>query len=623
MGKIKVLDNLTIQKIAAGEVIERPASIVKELVENSIDANAKNIVVEINNGGKSYIRVTDDGDGIEEEDIPLAFEKHSTSKLKEINDLYSLLTLGFRGEALSSISAVAKVEILTKTSGNTAGVNAIIENGKIISKDKVGTPKGTTIIVKDLFYNLPVRKKFLKSDISESNNISDIVYKLALGNYNISFKFIKDNKVILNSSNKYDIKENIYSILGKDITKGLVPINFESNDIKINGFISNNNIYRSNRGHQYIYINGRYIVNSDISTTIEKHYRSLIPLNRFPVFIIYIDMDPGELDVNIHPTKQEVKFTSNSDILGLISNIIHERLFPSLNIPKFEEKETIKEDIPVLYEKSNSAGVIIRDYTGVSLVDDSTDTDEIKKVELPSKKITENNHNDYKKTITDNVLDDNNFLREINEDVLYEDDDTNNIKEILPEIRPIGIVFGTYIIGENNILNKLFFIDQHAAHERILYEKFRAEYNREAINIQQLITPEILDLTMKEFSLFTENIEFFRKLGFEVEEFGTTSIAIRGVPFLFGKPNIKNLFMDLLDNVDKDLKSSYDTRLDKLMKLACTSAIKSGDKISDIEIKSLLSDLSKCENPYSCPHGRPTIIEIPKNYIEKKFLRII
>jgi DNA mismatch repair protein MutL len=623
MGKIKVLDNLTIQKIAAGEVIERPASIVKELVENSIDANAKNIVVEINNGGKSYIRVTDDGDGIEEEDIPLAFEKHSTSKLKEINDLYSLLTLGFRGEALSSISAVAKVEILTKTSGNTAGVNAIIENGKIISKDKVGTPKGTTIIVKDLFYNLPVRKKFLKSDISESNNISDIVYKLALGNYNISFKFIKDNKVILNSSNKYDIKENIYSILGKDITKGLVPINFESNDIKINGFISNNNIYRSNRGHQYIYINGRYIVNSDISTTIEKHYRSLIPLNRFPVFIIYIDMDPGELDVNIHPTKQEVKFTSNSDILGLISNIIHERLFPSLNIPKFEEKETIKEDIPVLYEKSNSAGVIIRDYTGVSLVDDATDTDEIKKVELPSKKITENNHNDYKKTITDNVLDDNNFLREINEDVLYEDDDTNNIKEILPEIRPIGIVFGTYIIGENNILNKLFFIDQHAAHERILYEKFRAEYNREAINIQQLITPEILDLTMKEFSLFTENIEFFRKLGFEVEEFGTTSIAIRGVPFLFGKPNIKNLFMDLLDNVDKDLKSSYDTRLDKLMKLACTSAIKSGDKISDIEIKSLLSDLSKCENPYSCPHGRPTIIEIPKNYIEKKFLRII
>ena len=334
-------------------------------------------------------------------------------------------------------------------------------------------------------------------------------------------------------------------------------------------------------------------------------------------------MDPGELDVNIHPTKQEVKFTSNSDILGLISNIIHERLFPSLNIPKFEEKETIKEDIPVLYEKSNSAGVIIRDYTGVSLVDDATDTDEIKKVELPSKKITENNHNDYKKTITDNVLDDNNFLREINEDVLYEDDDTNNIKEILPEIRPIGIVFGTYIIGENNILNKLFFIDQHAAHERILYEKFRAEYNREAINIQQLITPEILDLTMKEFSLFTENIEFFRKLGFEVEEFGTTSIAIRGVPFLFGKPNIKNLFMDLLDNVDKDLKSSYDTRLDKLMKLACTSAIKSGDKISDIEIKSLLSDLSKCENPYSCPHGRPTIIEIPKNYIEKKFLRII
>lgn len=612
MGKIQLLDNLTIQKIAAGEVIERPSSIVKELVENSIDANSKNITIEIQEGGKSYLRVTDDGDGIEEDDISLAFERHSTSKLKIIDDLYSILTMGFRGEALSSVAAVSKVEVLTKTANSSAGLHVFIEEGKIKSIDTVGTPKGTTMIVKDLFYNLPVRKKFLKSDLSEGNSISDSIYKLALGNYNTSFKFIKDNKTILNTSNNGDIKENIYTILGKDITKGLIPVNFDSNGVKIKGYISNNNLYRSNRSHQYLYINGRYIVNYAISSAIDHHYKSLIPLNRFPVFILYIDMNPAEMDVNIHPTKQEVKFVNNNNIYGIISNVVKDSLFPSLKIPKFEvekenTKEKAKEDIPLLYNLPEKSNIIVRDYSEVNL---SNDDDKILALENNfDMKINQKPSNDY--------------LASIEQDNLFEKGEEFKIKNQLPEITPLGVVFETYILGENRVLDKLFFIDQHAAHERVMYERYRDEFENESINIQQLIAPEIIDLTYSEFNLLNENIEFFKKLGFEVEEFGPSSFAIRGVPFLFGKPNVRNLFLDLLDNLDKDIRNNYDTRLDKLMKLACTSAIKAGDRISNIEIKSLLRDLAKCENPYSCPHGRPTVIEITKKDIEKQFLRII
>lgn len=607
MGKIQLLDNLTIQKIAAGEVIERPASIIKELIENSLDANAKNIIVEINEGGKSYLRITDDGDGIDEEDLSIAFERHSTSKLRVIDDLNSILTLGFRGEALASVAAVAKIEVLTKTSDSSAGIHAFIEEGKIKSIDKVGTPKGTTMIVKDLFYNLPVRKKFLKSDLSEGNAISDMVYKLALGNYGTSFKLIKDNKIVIKTTTSVDIKENIYNILGKDITKGLIPLEFESRGIKVKGYISNNSLYRSNRSHEYLYINGRYIVNYGIANAIEHHYKSLIPLNRFPIYVLYIDMNPAEMDVNIHPTKQEVKFTNNNDIIGIISNIVKNKLFPSLNIPRFEvEKENIKKEIPTLFEMPKSivtkeSGFLVKDYSDINLMDDDdTPSEDI----IQSREVPEYNLS-------------------LIEDDFFEIKDELKIENVLPEINPIGIVFDTYILGENRALNKLFFIDQHAAHERVMYERYRKEYSNESIHIQQLLAPEIIDLTNSEFNNITDNIVFFRSLGFELEEFGPSSYAIRGVPFLFGKPNVRNLFLDLLDNIDKNLKSNYDTRLDKLMKLACSSAIKGGDRITKIETQALLKDLGKCENPYSCPHGRPIIIEITKKDIEKQFLRII
>lgn len=615
MSRIQLLDDLTIQKIAAGEVIERPSSIIKELIENSIDANARNIVVEINDGGKSYIRVTDDGEGIEEDEIELAFKRHSTSKLKVIDDLNNIFTLGFRGEALASVAAVAKVEVLTKTKNSSAGIHAFIEEGKIKSIDKVGTPKGTTMIVKDLFYNLPVRKKFLKSNLSEGNSVSDIVYKLALGNYNTSFKFIKDNKTVLKTSTNGIIKDNIYTILGRDITNGLISVDFDYKGVKIVGYISNNNLYRSNRSHQYLYVNGRYIVNYGISSAIEHHYKSLIPLNRFPIFILYIEMNPAEMDVNIHPTKQEIKFATENNIIGTISNIVKDTLFPSLTIAKFElEKEEKKEDIKILYKDNENTNIVVRDYSNVSL---SNEDDKIFNNINVNNKVPVFNEISIKETMEQNfVIDYSN-----SEDI--EIDDSHSIENSLAEITPLSLVFGTYILGENRVLNTLFFIDQHAAHERIMYEKYRKEFEKESIHVQQLISPEIIDLTNSEFTLINDNLDFFKKMGFEIENFGSNSYAIRGVPFIFGNPNIRNLFLDLLDSMDKNINSSYDTRLDKLMKLACISAIKGGDKMSNLEVNALLKDLAKCENPYTCPHGRPTVIEITKKDIEKQFLRIV
>lgn len=615
MGKIQILDNLTIQKIAAGEVIERPASIVKELVENSIDANSNNIVVEISEGGKSFIRITDDGDGIDEEDLKIAFQRHSTSKLKSIEDIYNIMSLGFRGEALSSISSVSKVEVLSKTDNSQAGIQAIVEEGIIQEMQSVGCPKGTTMIVRDLFYNLPVRKNFMKTDKTEANYISDIVYKLALGNYNKGFKFIRDNKVILQTNSNSDLKDNIYGILGKEFSQNLVKIDFENNGVKIYGFISNNKLYRSNRSHQYIYINGRYIVNYGISSVIENHYKSLIPLSRFPVFILYIEMNPGDIDVNIHPTKQEIKFINNTNIHGIISNIVKDSLQKSLNVQKLDFKEESKpssEQITNLFTEENTdmySDIVIKDYTTLD-----------EKHEIKSD-ITSSVNNIYENF---NFIEEEVIAKEV-VDIVYEETETFEdikIEDALADLNPIGVAFGTYIVAENKDSDSLYFIDQHAAHERVMYEKYLNEFRDESINTQQLIAPEIIQLTNKEMDEVVENIEMFKAMGFDLEEFGPLSVALRGVPLVFGEPNARSLFLEILDNIKSDLKSSYDIKVEKIMKLACTSAIKANDKLSNLEIMELFHKLRLCDNPYTCPHGRPVLIEITKKDIEKQFLRI-
>lgn len=609
MGKIKILDDLTIQKIAAGEVVERPASIVKELIENSLDANAKNITIEIKNGGKSYIRITDDGDGIDENDLKLAFKRHSTSKLSSVEDLYEIKSLGFRGEALSSISNVSKVQVMTKTENSLGGIQAIIEEGEILSTSIIGCPKGTTMLVKDLFYNLPVRKKFLKSDLVESNQISDIVYKIALGNADTSIKFIRDSKVVLSTSRNNVLSSHIYSVLGKEFAKNLIKVNDGDDEIQITGYVSNNQLYRSNRSHQYIYINGRFINNISIANTIESHYKTLLPLNRFPVFILFIEIDPGSIDVNIHPTKQEVKFANHDEIIGIISSTIKEVIHSSITIPKVKFKKPevkVKDELPLLFElnKNNKIeeNIIIKDFTT------KKEASFLPKDNIyVGEKMVEK---DYKSTI---------------ETLEIEKDEDNNkiMQNILLDLEPIGVVFNTYIIAEDKKDEKIYFIDQHAAHERVMYERYLNEYKNEEILVQQLITSEIIELTNGEMTNFLENISLFHSLGFDVEEFGSNSIAIRGVPIIFGIPNIKDLFYDLLDNIGSQIKSSYELKLGKIMKLACVNAIKAGDNMKNIEILSLFDQLKLCENPHTCPHGRPTIMEMTKRDIEKEFLRIM
>lgn len=621
MGKIKLLDNKTIEKIAAGEIIERPSSIVKELLENSIDAGAKNIAIEIKNGGKSYIRITDDGVGIEEDDLDLAFKRHSTSKISSLDDLYNTRSLGFRGEALASISTVSKMEVMTKTIKAIGGLHAIVEEGEIIQKETVGSPKGTTMIVKDLFYNLPVREKFLKSDLIEGNHISDIVYKIVLGNLETSIKFIKDNKIILKTSRNNNMLDHIYSILGKDISKNLIPMGKETNNLKIKGYFSNNKLYRSNRSHQYIYINNRYISNKSITNIIEKNYKSIIPLNRFPVFILFIDIDPSVIDVNIHPTKQEVSFVNQLEIIEDIDELLKNNLYNSISIPnirfKEEKNKFNKENLPLFYEKEGVVDenreiendIVVKDFTA-----DKTDNNSSYKSdsEIDFEDLNIQHKEDLQLNMSDEIR-----------DGAIMDNDEDDIVAILSNFKPMGIIFNTYILGEDKLNEKIYFIDQHAAHERIMYEKYLEEFSNESIVSQQLISSEIINLTSIEMNKFLENIEIFKELGFDVSEFGTNSIAIRSVPLIFGKPNVKSLFYDILDSLDNKIRSSYDTKIEKIMKLACVNAIKGGDNMSEIEIFSLLEQLRKTTNPNSCPHGRPTILVMSKNDIEKAFLRIL
>lgn len=634
MAKIRVLDDLTIQKIAAGEVIERPASVVKELIENSIDANSDNIVVEIKNGGKFLIRISDNGDGILEEDLALAFKKHSTSKLRSIEDIFTIMSLGFRGEALSSIASVARVEVLTRTEGSNAGLQALVEEGEIISLDVVGSPKGTTMIVRDLFYNLPVRKKFLKSDLSEGNYVSDIVNKLALGNPDISFKFIRDNKTVLQTSQSNSLLDNIYSILGKDTAKSLIPLEYKDSRIKVKGYISNSNLYRGNRNHQYLYINGRYVVDYPLAKVIENQYRTMIPQNRFPVFILYLEIDPLEVDVNIHPTKQEIKFSNSDFVYGKISNLVKETLRASIYAPQFkldkEDKEDKqdKEEVVNLFnlgESNKFDDIVVHDFTSKQ---DNLPIRETNEYDLLMDILEDNLDEDREEDIYTDISFKAIESRDIREDKLDLDSkpeipEEQKIEDLLFDIKPIGQVFDTYIIVESKVDEKLIFIDQHAAHERIMYERYKKEYENEAINVQLLMVPEIIELTDRELNYVRENIQVFRDLGFDIDEFGHNSIALRAVPILFGSPKTKDLFLQILDSLDTGIKNSYETSIQKIMKLACTNAIKGGDVIKDMEIMALIKDLKACENPYTCPHGRPTMVSMTREQIEKEFLRIV
>ncbi|VYT87895.1 DNA mismatch repair endonuclease MutL [Peptoniphilus gorbachii] len=618
---IRLLDEATISKIAAGEIIENSASIVKELVENSIDAGADDILIEIRGESTDFIKVSDNGSGFSEEDLEVAFLRHSTSKLEKIEDLEKIRTLGFRGEALASISNISKIKLMTKREEDLAGNSLLIENGKIIKKNKVGMPRGTTFVISDVFYNTPVRKKFLRKDLTEINNIIDIVQKIALSNNNIKFTLIRDGKIILNTGSHKDPINRIYSILGSEIASSLNEGSFESENYKIRGFFSDNKLFRSNRDSQYIFVNGRFIRNINLSRAVEKNYHSLIPLNRYPVFVLYIDIDPKLIDVNIHPKKNEIKISNENILCALLAEIVEEVIYPNRSIREIEIEDK-KENVSVfdIFEEKESIEPEAQESESnlKSLWDIEKDTSE------DSLKNTFNEDAILYKDSLKKDLDlekDKFFTEKHEEDNFLFKSEKNHIDEKLLNTRIAGVLFKTYILLENQRDGITFLVDQHAAHERVNYEKFLHMYLKSEITSQILLKPEIIELNQNEYDKILNYIDLFTKLGFKIEDFGDNSVVLREVPMIFGMPTYVNFIRDIIDSLDKEISSNYEADLYKIMKKACKASVKAGDDLSDMEIESLIRDLKNCENPYTCPHGRPTVVEVSKHTISKLFLR--
>lgn len=626
---IVLLDDNTISKISAGEIIENPASVVKELLENSIDAGAKNITVEVKNSPTDFIRITDDGCGFKADEIELAFMRHSTSKLSKIEDLEELTTLGFRGEALASISSIAKIRLLTKNSEDLAGTSSKIENGKIIEQSNVGMPNGSTFYVEDIFYNTPVRKKFLRADNVEFNLIFDVIQKIALGNPQVSISYIRDGKTLLNSYKNSNYKNHILNVLGREIATNLIENSFSSENYKIRAYFSNNKLFRSSRNHQYIYINGRYVTNREISREIEKVYKSLIPLNRFPVFILFIDINSSLIDVNIHPKKHEVKLSNENNLIAILCEMVEEVLYPNRSIREIEDEPKVNLNVFDIYEdKSNDNLINFKEPTY-----EPGDND-IKEFDIDSQSFYENYQPfDMNKENLDNNNDIDNIedkTEDFNYDNIpsleqFQEDSFLNDKEVIDSnlinTRIVGILFDTFIILENKDKDLIYLVDQHAAHERVMYEKYKKQYLNSNINSQVLLKPEIIELNASEYMKIEKNFKLFKDLGFSIDSFGENSIILREVPMIFGFPTYVSFIRDIIDSLDDKIYSNYQADMWKVMKRACLKAVKAGDTLSNMEVKELINSLIHCENPYTCPHGRPTIIDIKKTTIAKLFLR--
>ncbi len=764
MGNIVLLDDLTINQIAAGEVIERPASVVKEMVENSIDAGATKITVEIKNGGISFIRISDNGKGIAEDDMEIAFERHATSKIRKAEDILKVMSMGFRGEALASIAAIANVEMISRTADSDIGHKIVVEGGKVLEQTDVGAPIGTTITVKNLFYNTPVRYKFLKKDYTESGYIEDAITRLALVNKNISFKLINSGKTIIQTNGNDDEKSVIYSIYGKDIAEAIIETDYELDGIRVRGCVGKPEIARSNRTNQLYFVNGRYIKHKTLTAAAEQAFKGMIPINKYGFLILNIEMDPGLVDVNVHPAKLEVRFEEDSRIFKAVYYAIKESLSKKELVESVKtEKETLVDEFakkqetmlekqikaPDLSLQENMAfkSDVVRD----AIKDDKeqkkenkffkknkhTDSEEnfsdrenlleevykfrkgLKELgvaetssvytpiipigehrvdqesTIPSEaKVEQKTEELIKERETKEILDEaikNSKLenplksKENSFDDMYskvfgckpgqvidsEKEISNSEKKVLEEIKGsvkgesepkvasveeevtvvkekqpenvitladteqmeefknmtgknykfLGIAFSTYIIVE--IENEMYIIDQHAAHERIMYEKVKNNYYSSTDKDSQLmLLPDIINLTHKEKEIITENVEMFEKAGFTLEAFGDSTIKLTGVPNICMDMNTKQLFLELLDEIDNYSRTDRQDKEDRFIAtIACKSAVKAKMKLAESEVDKLMERLLELPNPFTCPHGRPTAIKMSKYEIERKFAR--
>ena len=644
MAKIQILSEETIDKIAAGEVVERPSSVVKELVENAIDAGASAVTVEIKEGGISFIRVTDNGEGIEKSQIKNAFYRHATSKLRDASELTAIGTLGFRGEALSSIAAVSQVELITKTEDDLTGTRYVIEGAVEKDMQDVGVPKGTTILVKNLFFNTPVRKKFLKSPTTEGSYINELCERMALSKPNVSFRFIQNGQMKFHTSGNGDLNELVYRIYGKDIAKEIIPVNQKGKDISISGVIGKPTLCRANRNFENYFVNGRYIKSSLISKAAEEGYASYMMQHKFPFFILNIDVSPEMVDVNVHPTKMDVRFSNNEYFYDYISGTINtvlkmQELIPEVSLidEKKETSATSKTKGPepfeaIRMENRTTSPFVLAEETVSYHAMHSKDTNE-NSVSIQNASLGEagilpsiigrpKEYNDIGNKTSNNVIkaDQIAYAKAPEQMTLFETPFLS--KEAAIDYEILGQLFDTYWLiayGE-----KLLIMDQHAAHEKIKYERLVKHFKEKTIETQALNPPVIISLSSKEKTILEEYIPYFEELGFSLEDFGSNEIAIRTVPLdLYGQ-NERDMFLSLLDELCNDVpKGKQELIHEKIASMSCKAAVKGNNRLSTEEVKELIRELMTLQNPYHCPHGRPTIISMTKYELEKKFKRII
>lgn len=638
MAAIHLLDNETINKIAAGEVIENPRSIVKELIENSIDAGADEITVEIKNGGKSLIRITDNGKGIESDQVENAFKRHCTSKISSSDDLNSLLTLGFRGEALASIAAVSRVELITRTNDDIYGLKMKIDGGEIILKEDVGCPVGTTVAVTDLFYNVPARKKFLRSDTSESSNINEIVVSLALSKEYISFKYINNNYVAFRTPKTDNFINTISSLYEKDLYNSLLKVDYKGDVVSITGYTTNLNYYRGNRKQQVVFVNGRFIKHRRMSFFVEAAYNTLLPKNKYPACFLKIEIPPSLVDVNVHPAKTEIRFQNEEMVLNEVKRAVYSALH-SINIMKELKKETILnkpvkgEGKPVIFDRGSEwqgglygPGSFVKSKGLENKINEKIENIKFTEIQLSKEDLSKeaNETSVFEEAIGEEEAMPFKESPKSYEAQKYEQESfitTEAGKGRLPELSVIGILMDTYIICEDIEKNRMFMIDQHAAHERINYERFLNQYSAREILIQEIV-PEVINLSFDDYETAVSNVEIFENLGISIENFGNNAILINNIPTIFNNFNLRDVFYTILDSLKEAEKSNLDFIMDKIIKDACVMSVKSGDKLHMSEARALLNDLGMTENPYTCPHGRPVIIKMTRYEIEKMFERI-
>lgn len=682
MGNIVLLDELTINKIAAGEVIERPASVVKELVENSIDAGATNISVEIKNGGISYIRITDNGKGIMPDDMEMAFERHATSKIRKAEDLETVTSMGFRGEALASIASISSMEVISKAIGNDIGCKVEVKGGQMINREDAGCPQGTTMTVTDLFYNTPVRYKFLKKDFTEAGYIEDVITRIALVHPEIAIKLISSGKTVIQTSGNGDMKTVIYNIYGKDVAENIIEVNYDYDDIKVTGVIGKPVIARSNRSNQLFFVNSRYIKDKVLTSAAEQGYKGLLTIGKYGFLVLNIKMNPSKVDVNVHPAKLEVRFEEENKVFKAIYHAIKESLLKGDLIPdrtRIEINEQEQKEKIDFRQQDNKTGVDTKEDMSNNFIEQiynmkhGITKQEPKINDMQDSKLETNqevNKNSDEENIGDmgetkvlnlrevnekmeqlaNLQVDTNYqdfdemyartfgtakketkIEEKNEEYKLRQDELKTVenmtifdktdKQEIPNYKFIGIAFSTYIIMEMD--KELYIIDQHAAHERIMYEKIKKNYYSDTEKDSQLmLLPDIINLSHRDMEIAKDNMEVFKKAGFVLEEFGENTIKLTGVPNVCIDLDTKELFLETLDEINTVARTAKQEIEEKFIAtVACKAAVKANMALTKEEVDNLMKQLLVLPNPFTCPHGRPTAIKMTKNDIERKFSR--